>query len=272
MGKQKKPKLSVEEKSKISRLKLVARRKRCDEKKKQKRAENFTIGMKKHGVFKNIKVKVRSAITIPATRNISFINHPDVTSEDMDLENLAADMSLKTGLYSQVLPDFPGTSVAPDIPSARACSPVIDTTLLDSHLVELENRAEEELNREKEHNSKQKQREKQTSKQQRQQEEWDVLKDIYFHAFISEQAFTPTYCITCHKTLDQFYVKCNSCKKKQCNTCDASVHSENPFHDRVLFTNEKMQYLLPTQFITKEGNVNDTSNYKFMLNCISSSI
>lgn len=93
-----------------------------------------------------------------------------------------------------------------------------------------------------------------TQRTQQIHKDWEAVKNNFYQAYVSSQAFSAVSCSDCGVHLKVLYVSCLSCRKKRCERCDEAYHFGEPFHQRTLFNEKNSKILLPEQFV-RSGDI-----------------
>ena len=84
--------------------------------------------------------------------------------------------------------------------------------------------------------------------------DWESSKEEFFKSFLTSHAYVQNVCCHCSLQL-KFYTKCKTCHNIYCYECDQKLHSNTPFHQRSLFSEDRSQILLPTHFVDCDGKL-----------------
>lgn len=93
--------------------------------------------------------------------------------------------------------------------------------------------------------------------------EWKLSRLPFHEAKIKSHFPTHTRCTKCNKSINKFFVNCQSCKHILCNNCDLVQHALEPFHERVFIVRARSSNsmeccsfkLLPTSFVEPCGDL-----------------
>ncbi|KAK4025057.1 hypothetical protein OUZ56_010562 [Daphnia magna] len=87
---------------------------------------------------------------------------------------------------------------------------------------------------------------------------WDANRDTYLKAFIRNLALSKSeICSSCHISITNLAVRCNTCRNILCPECDWVFHSKRPFHYRELFEKLSSRPLLPSECVNSAGPVEE---------------
>ncbi|KAK4030494.1 hypothetical protein OUZ56_023730 [Daphnia magna] len=87
---------------------------------------------------------------------------------------------------------------------------------------------------------------------------WDANRDTYLKAFIRNLAFSKSeICSSCHISITNLAVRCNTCRNILCPECDWVFHSKRPFHYRELFEKLSSRPLLPSECVNSAEPVEE---------------
>lgn len=87
---------------------------------------------------------------------------------------------------------------------------------------------------------------------------WDANRDTDLKAFIRNLALSKSeICSSCHISITNLAVRCNTCRNILCPECDWVFHSKRPFHYRELFEKLSSRPLLPSECVNSAGPVEE---------------
>lgn len=92
---------------------------------------------------------------------------------------------------------------------------------------------------------------------------WDVRRPDVLNRTISCTTFTEERCRDCGQVTTAC-VKCESCPRMLCFSCDETQHSKLVLHDRLKFDGRRRIFLSQYEFINSNGEIFEKGNYAFI--------
>lgn len=132
-------------------------------------------------------------------------------------------------------------------------SQVLETILKDveeeCHFTKIDKEKDELLHKEKIEAKQHAKRMTQISK------DWEDNLNIALKAFIESHATVPSICWICKTTINYNYIRCSSCVKVYCSSCDIHFHTSTSLHNRDLMQSMNLVKLKAKEFWDSSNDV-----------------
>jgi len=106
-------------------------------------------------------------------------------------------------------------------------------------------------------------------KQHAEAEDFQKKRREFYLTYISSHALISDSCDNCTQDLWGCAIRCKTCCKNLCRTCDYQLHSTSPFHHRLQVSVDIYKSLLPTQFHDTDWNEIHSGKFYHFLTLIS---
>ena len=101
-------------------------------------------------------------------------------------------------------------------------------------------------------------------KQHAEAEDFQKKRREFYLTYISSHALISDSCDNCTQDLWGCAIRCKTCCKNLCRTCDYQLHSTSPFHHRLQVSVDIYKSLLPTQFHDTDWNEIHSGKFSFL--------
>ncbi len=87
---------------------------------------------------------------------------------------------------------------------------------------------------------------------------WHTKRGLIHNHVLSSLSFCGGYCSDCEK-FEEKVIRCESCRRNLCSSCDLITHRRMVFHTRVISDGISRSFLLPHQFLNDNREIMEKS-------------